>query len=168
MLDGVWWEIYKPVSLFLGLGALIALLLNRENRGWRKLLLWGGLGLLSSSVLLSMVFEDLLPTLPTLPEERRLRYALSFPTYLIALVLLVYGGWRFVRDSFGYMAKAPAHPRRRAQPRKPSGPAKLRVVLRLWAPSLSMMAGAFCLFFFAASLQHADHFPLGRLWTLFD
>lgn len=188
MLDGVWWEIYKPVSLFLGLGALIALLLNRENRGWRKLLLWGGLGLLSSSVLLSMVFEDLLPTLSTLPEERRLTYALSFPVILLGVFVICYGGWRFVRATFGAMGLEAASPRKarrvnrrvppRAEAARPAGSPRGEahgggggrtavLLLSLWWWPLAWMAAGFFLLFFGASLKHENHFPLGWLWAFF-
>lgn len=166
-LDSPLWDMTAALALAGGIAALVGLLLPPRN-GARRWTVWAGLGLLLASVIVSMVFEDLLPTLPTLPEHRRLPYALSFPGYLAATGLIVYGGWRFVRDTLAPPAGFGRQGRlRRGQPYMRTGRQSLAMLLRLWAPGLSWMAAGFALMVFSASLHHENHFPLGWLWALF-
>lgn len=171
-MDSAWWEVVQWLSIALGLAALFSLLLDRGLKGWAKARVWGGLGLLTFSVVFSMIFEDLLPTLRTLPPDHRLPFILSFPGFLAATALIVYGGWRFVRDTFGLtdgFGRSGSDGREpgRLRSRKKRQRLPARRLLRAWLPGLCWMAGGFALFFLAASAHHENHFPLPWLWALF-
>lgn len=167
-LDSTWWEVVQFLSLGLGLTALLSLLLDGGGRGWAKLRIWGGLGLLAATVVFSMLFEDLLPRLQTLPDDHKLPFMLSFPGFLAATAIIVYGGWRFVRDTFRVLATGgvetgPASGKRRSrQTHVPAG-----VFFRAWLPGLGWLAAGFALMFLSASAYHESHFPVPWLWALF-
>jgi len=164
--DSVGWDVLQAVALLGGLSGLLGLLLGQKHRGWRRILMWGGLGLLTASVILSMLFEDLLPTIGRLPEHRKIPFALSFPGFLAATAAIVYGGMRVIRATFMTLADAASNGGRRSRvPGINRVPASRFFIA--WAPGLIWMAGGFALMALSASAYHDNHFPLPWLWRLF-
>jgi len=149
-----------------GLMSLIGFLVGKHRDPARKALISGGLVLLAASVIVSMVFEDLLPRFSTRPEAQRLPFALSFLGFLLATAMIVYGGRRFVQATFSVIGEivGQAQAGRKSsfvpQRRVPSS-----VLFIAWLPGLLWMAAGFLLLALSASAYHESHFPFPWLWV---
>ncbi len=91
------WDGYHMVSFMLGLAGIFALLLGFATSRRSKVLAWSGVGVLLLSVVVSMLFEEILPVWPTLPEARRLPFALSFGGFMAFLVIFIYAGRKLIQ-----------------------------------------------------------------------
>lgn len=159
-IDSDLWIATQAVAAAVGVVGLCGLLLGHREGVWPRVVVWGGIGFLVCSILFSVLFEEILPQLDTMPRWRWLPYGLGLAGMLLATVLIVLGGRRFVRDTLSAMRGAPSGGSDRA------GGIPLKVLLRAWGPGLLRIAGGFLLFVLSASAYHADHFPLPWLWAL--
>lgn len=93
-----YWDAFNAIAVLTGLGSIVVLLLGIAKSTKEKAMMWTGLVLLFLAVAFSMLFEEILPILPSLPKHRRIPYVLSFPGFIVFLALFIYSGRRFVRD----------------------------------------------------------------------
>lgn len=71
-----------------------------------KWIVWGGIVLLILSVLFSMLFEDLLPLAKRTSVANAARVALGMTGFVIAVILLIYGGKLLIRGSLNAMVQS--------------------------------------------------------------
>ena len=93
-----YWDAFNAVAIMAGLGSIVVMMFGVARSPKEKVMMWVGLVLLFLCVAFSMLFEEILPILPSLPEHRRIPYALSFMGFLVFLVMFVSASRRFVRD----------------------------------------------------------------------
>lgn len=93
-----YWDAFNAIAVMAGLGSIVVLIFGTARSPKEFAMMWAGLALLFLCVAFSMVFEEILPILPSLPEHRRIPYVLSFPGFIVFLVLFICGGRRLVSD----------------------------------------------------------------------
>ena len=140
-LASPWWTALTAVALVWGLGALIVLLVGGVRTPKSKAVVWAGLLLLLATVILSMLFEELVPQAAGASTARTVATALGMAGFLAATGLLVYGGWRLIRDTFGRLADFGAEQAANRHARVSVGE-----WLRVWRPGCLWMGGAALLF----------------------
>lgn len=93
-----YWDAFNAIAVMAGLASIIVLILGIAQNPKEKAMMWAGLALLFLAIGFSMLFEEILPLWPSLPEHRRIPYALSFPGFFLFLVLFICGSRRFLGD----------------------------------------------------------------------
>ena len=136
------WEAFNGVAVSAGVLGLFVILFGR-GQGLRGVLAWVGLGLLFVSLVFSMLFESLLPTLPTMPEERRLPYALRFVGYVLFVAMIIAGGRMLVMSILGASFVTAG------KGIKAAGPNQRGAILRRLAPGLIVLAASAVVFTFS-------------------
>lgn len=167
-------DYYEPVNrlvLAWGLISIAMLVLGRARTGWTRIVAWAGIVALAASLLVSMIFEDFLPGLET--GRTGAANAIGLAGILLGLLMFVYGGYRFVRDTFGRIdSAAKLRFGRRRKGARTQGlyeiePVPVRGWVGIWGPSLLWMAGGFALIVIGASLNNQNRFPLAWFWGWF-
>lgn len=124
-----------------------------QNAAWGKWLLIALVVLFVGSIVWSFVYETLLPLLQAGDTGAAARNLLGFPIILIGTAIFAYGGFLFVRDTFGAMQDPQLHDNvstiradeSPAESQKRARRANLRFLLGSWKAGTLRMALGFAL-----------------------
>ncbi|MCC2097154.1 MAG: hypothetical protein KDJ29_09695 [Hyphomicrobiales bacterium] len=123
-----WWDATTSIAAIAGGFCVIWTLMGGPQTPKQRLTAWLGIGFLATTILFSMIFEELLPMARRKPWTDVARAALGMAGFATATVLLVFGGRGIIRS---VLAGWP------------------------WKPGLLLSAGSIALFVIASFIYHA-------------
>ncbi len=97
LLESRAWQALNAIAILYGSVAVIWLLFETPQTRRNKWIVWPGIAVLAFAVLFSMIFEELLPVARHSPWTRTALLALSMALFIIATVVLIYGGRLMLR-----------------------------------------------------------------------
>lgn len=149
------WEAISGLAMLLGIIGIFVLVLGLADNPTVRALAWTGVGLLFLTFTFSVLFEELLPTLPGLPAARKLPFVLSFFGFALFLVMFVWSGRMVVMNMLGNMGTL------FSRSREPEVAAARSEAFRELRPGLLLFGGSIIVFALSLIGYHGADVTLG-------